>query len=619
MSAIQFIVALIVTAAALSLIMSLAWAVEQRTGNAGWIDTVWTFGLGAVGAAGALLPFAGEASISPRQWLIAALVLMWSLRLGTHIARRSAGKADDPRYARLRQEWGARARWQMWLLVQKQAIVSVPLALSMLLAAHNPTPGLRIQDLAAVLILLVAVAGEAVADRQLRAFRRMPSKTSGICDIGLWRWSRHPNYFLEWFGWVAYAVIAIDLTGAYPVGWLALIGPVCMYWLLVHVSGIPPLEAHMLMTRGDAFRAYQARTSAFFPMPPAANPREEERMSFAETLGRVGERVAWPDPVVRAGVGWLVGRTRQKLLRADTSVEREFARAMADYPIATHTDDAKAQHYEVPADFFALMLGPQRKYSCCYYAEPGDSLAQAEEHALQATATHAALADGQRILELGCGWGSLSLWMARHYPAARIVSVSNSQSQRAHIERTAAAEGLRNLTVITADMNSFTPAGLFDRVVSVEMFEHMSNWRPLLQRVASWLTPEGLLFLHVFSHRKAPYRFDVNDKADWIAQHFFTGGIMPSHGLIRQFDDIVALEDEWWWDGYHYQRTAEHWLANFDRHADAIGEVLRSTYGRDAALWARRWRLFLFATSGLFGHRGGREWGVSHYRLRPVR
>jgi 2-polyprenyl-3-methyl-5-hydroxy-6-metoxy-1,4-benzoquinol methylase len=209
-----------------------------------------------------------------------------------------------------------------------------------------------------------------------------------------------------------------------------------------------------------------------------------------------GERVAWPDPLLRAAISMLVGRTRRRLHLKDASAECEFARRMAEYPIAIDTQAANEQHYEVPTEFFALMLGPQRKYSCCYYARAGASLAEAEERALAETAEHAALADGQRILELGCGWGSLSLWMARRYPAGRIVAVSNSRSQRASIAGRAEAEGLRNLTVIAADINGFTPPGQFDRVVSVEMFEHMSNWSELLRRIRSWLTPQGALFLH---------------------------------------------------------------------------------------------------------------------------
>ncbi len=341
-------------------------------------------------------------------------------------------------------------------------------------------------------------------------------------------------------------------------------------------------------------------------------------MSFVQAATFAGERIGLPDAVTKAAIGMLVARTQRRLAAADNDADRHFADQMMNYPVAIHTDEANEQHYEIPADFFQLVLGPQRKYSCCLYDDGATTLAEAEENALAATAAHADLADGQRILELGCGWGSLSLWMARRYPAARILSVSNSHSQRAFIEGQAKAEGLTNLRVATADMNTFVPDAMFDRVVSVEMFEHMANWWPLFTRMQKCLEPDGRLFLHVFSHRQAPYRFATGDKDDWIAQHFFTGGIMPSHGLIRQFRTCFTLEGDWRWNGENYRRTAEDWLVNYDRNADAILEILKSVYGRDANLWQRRWRLFFLATAGLFGHAGGEEWGVSHYRLRPA-
>jgi cyclopropane-fatty-acyl-phospholipid synthase len=282
-------------------------------------------------------------------------------------------------------------------------------------------------------------------------------------------------------------------------------------------------------------------------------------------------------------------------------------------PIAENTAEANAQHYEVPAEFFALVLGPRRKYSSCLYDSPATTLAEAEELALAETCAHADLADGQNVLELGCGWGSLSLWMAERYPASRITAVSNSHSQRAAIEAAASERGLTNIKVITRDMNDFQAPYRFDRVVSVEMFEHMSNWAGLLERVA------GRLFLHVFTHRDTPYRFDMNDKSDWIAQHFFTGGIMPSHGLARRFPDLFEVEAEWRWSGEHYRRTAMDWLANFDRHAGEIEAIFRGVYGKDTPIWKRRWRVFFLATAGLFGDSGGEVWGVSHYRLRPAR
>jgi len=339
-------------------------------------------------------------------------------------------------------------------------------------------------------------------------------------------------------------------------------------------------------------------------------------MSAMGSLINFAERVSLPDSITLAGIAYLVGRTRRRLATPSPRGETAFACHMSDYPVAIHTADANAQHYEVPARFFELVLGPHRKYSCCLYEAGVDTLAEAEKRALAETARNAGLANGQHILELGCGWGSLSLWMAEHFPDAQILSVSNSRSQRAFIESEIALRGLRNLEIVTADMNDFATDGRFDRIVSVEMFEHMSNWRELLTRAKAWLYADGNLFLHVFSHKAASYRFDHQNDADWIARHFFTGGIMPSHGLIREFGDLFTLEQEWRWSGTHYARTAFDWLANFDRHEKEVEDILASVYGADAELWRRRWRLFFLATAGLFGHAGGEEWGVSHYRLK---
>ena len=338
-------------------------------------------------------------------------------------------------------------------------------------------------------------------------------------------------------------------------------------------------------------------------------------MNLAAAAIGAAEALPWPDRMLRTGVAMLVERTSRHLDRADPAAERAFAAAMAEYPIAAHTGDANAQHYEVPAAFFELVLGPRRKYSCCLYSNDTATLAEAEELALAETAEHAALQDGQDILELGCGWGSLTLWMGEHFPRSQITAVSNSHSQGRFIREAAARRGLSNVMVETADMNRFAPARQFDRVVSVEMFEHMSNWTELLGRAHWWLRAEGRLFLHVFAHRSMPYRFDHNDKADWIGQHFFTGGIMPSHALIRRLPLPFAVEAEWRWNGRHYQRTADDWLRNFDRHRAAVVPILREVYGDAAPLWERRWRLFFIATAGLFGARDGAAWGVSHYRL----
>ena len=253
-------------------------------------------------------------------------------------------------------------------------------------------------------------------------------------------------------------------------------------------------------------------------------PDEVRGVSLAEAAGRAAERWPLPDRVTAFGISQLVGRTRRQLAAADPQ-EGRFVREMSERPIAEFTDAANEQHYALPPAFFAHVLGPQRKYSCCLYDGGAASLGEAEEAALTETADHARLADGQRILELGCGWGSLSMWMAQRFPAARITAMSNSAPQRAFIEALAAARGLANLQVVTEDINRFVPAAQFDRIVSVEMFEHVANWPALLERLGGWLRPDGRVFVHVFSHRSQPYRFDHADRADWIAQHFFTGGI----------------------------------------------------------------------------------------------
>ncbi|NVN88236.1 MAG: class I SAM-dependent methyltransferase [Rhodopseudomonas sp.] len=341
-------------------------------------------------------------------------------------------------------------------------------------------------------------------------------------------------------------------------------------------------------------------------------------MSLVSAIIGAAEHVPPPDIVIRTAIRRLCTRTATKLALGNPEADAAFAREMAARAIAEHADAANAQHYEVPAAFFGKVLGPNRKYSSCFYKEPQSTLQEAEEEALRQTIEHADLADGQSILELGCGWGSLSLTMARQFPNARIVAVSNSASQREYIETAAAARGLSNLRVVTRDMNHFDPGAKFDRIVSVEMFEHMMNWRELMIRLRSWLRPDGRFFMHIFTHRSGAYLFDRADAEDWIAQHFFTGGVMPSHHLIRQYADLFEVEKEWRWSGKHYQRTAEDWLTNFDAHRRDIGSILRPVYGRETALWMRRWRWFFLATSGLFGYADGSEWGVSHYRMKAA-
>jgi steroid 5-alpha reductase family enzyme len=258
-----------VMGAALSAIMAVAWQVQRTTGHTGWIDVCWTFGTGIVAALGSLAPLPAAHPPGARQIMVAVLILFWSLRLGGHIVARTREVGDDPRYRDLITQWGARASLRMFLQLQSQAAVGLILAISVALAAHNTRPNLGFPDFLGLALLVGALAGEAVSDWQLRRFKSDPANRGRICEAGLWRLSRHPNYFFEWLCWLAYPLIAIDPSGFNPLGWIALLAPACMYWVLVHVSGIPPLEAHMLRSRGEQFRALQARTRAFFPFPKA--------------------------------------------------------------------------------------------------------------------------------------------------------------------------------------------------------------------------------------------------------------------------------------------------------------------------------------------------------------
>ncbi|MEO8225209.1 MAG: cyclopropane-fatty-acyl-phospholipid synthase family protein [Gammaproteobacteria bacterium] len=296
-----------------------------------------------------------------------------------------------------------------------------------------------------------------------------------------------------------------------------------------------------------------------------------------------------------------------------------FRRRLADLrrsPVAIETGKANEQHYEVPAALFQRILGPHLKYSCCWYGDGARTLGEAEEAMLRLTGARAGLADGQRVLELGCGWGSLTLWLAARYPASRITAVSNSASQRQFILAQTRERGLGNVEVITADANVFSTGERFDRVVSVEMFEHMRNYATLMERIAGWLTPGGKLFVHIFCHRSLMYPFTVDGETDWMARYFFTGGLMPAERTLLHFQEHLTLEDQWRVSGTHYQRTAEAWLANQDRGREAVMAVLTETYGpAEAARWFRRWRMFFMAVAELFGYAGGTEWLVAHYRF----
>jgi cyclopropane-fatty-acyl-phospholipid synthase len=328
------------------------------------------------------------------------------------------------------------------------------------------------------------------------------------------------------------------------------------------------------------------------------------------------EKNLLPDRLIRFGIRRLLAqRIREESARYDRAA---YVADLKTRALAEQTAAANEQHYEVPTAFYHYCLGPRLKYSGCLYPGGTETLAQAEEHMLALYAERAQLADGQNILELGCGWGSLCLYNAERYPHARITAVSNSRTQKEHIDTAARKRGLDNLRVITADINEFdiTP-GQFDRVVSVEMFEHLKNYDKLFRHIARWLRPGGLLFTHIFTHHRLSYHFVPRDASDWMSRYFFTGGQMPAHDLLPQFQHDLRLVSDWKINGRHYQQTAEHWLQNMDRHKEEIIPLFRDTYGPDQAVkWWCYWRVFYMACAELWGYRNGEEWLVSHYLLR---
>ena len=325
-----------------------------------------------------------------------------------------------------------------------------------------------------------------------------------------------------------------------------------------------------------------------------------------------------PDSAIRAAIRAL---SKKRLIQEGRYDPEQAAQRYMDVlnllkqsKIAIETDKANEQHYELPTQFFQAVLGKRLKYSACYFPHETTTLDQAENYSLQLYSERAQLKDGQRILELGCGWGSFTLWMAERYPNAHITAVSNSKTQRKHILEQAQAQGLTNIDVITCDVNVLElTSGYFDRVVSVEMFEHVRNYQRLFEKISGWLKADGLLWCHIFCHRFLHYPFEIKSEYDWMSRYFFTGGLMPSTSTFLHFQEHLELSQHWQWSGQHYEKTANAWLSNMDEQETELRPIFEQVYGKDADAWWQRWRIFFMACAELFGFEQGQEWVIGHF------
>jgi len=330
------------------------------------------------------------------------------------------------------------------------------------------------------------------------------------------------------------------------------------------------------------------------------------------------ERGYVPDFITRMGIRHYTGKRLQGATAGSEQELRakreEFINLLRNSPIAIDTEAANAQHYEVPSRFYQLCLGDNLKYSCAYYTKGDESLEQAEKAMFALYAERAQLRDGMKLMDLGCGWGSLTLWLAQTYPNMQITSVSNSRTQKTHIDTQAAQRGFKNVSVITANVNDFDIDEQFDRVISIEMFEHMRNYHLLLEKISRWLKDDGKLFVHIFCHRSEGYAYEIDGDGDWMARNFFTGGVMPSKDLLMEFDEHMHCANDWWVNGEHYSKTSRDWLANLDANKTEAMAVFREHFTeQEAKIQLNRWRMFFLTCEEFFAWNKGEEWGVGHY------
>lgn len=589
-----------------SALMAMLFLVQKARRNANLLDVGRALAPGVLGIVYAL----GIEGYSARRGLVALMAAAWSARLaGALLLSRGVRGPEDGRYARLRRDWGVNADRNFFFWFQLQAGLALGFSVPFLIAAGNPTFGFAFWDIAGLALWVVAMAGESLADRQLAAWRDDPAHKGKTCRTGLWRFSRHPNYFFESLHWCAYVLLAMG-SPWWPVSFL---GPTLAAFVLTHGTGIPRNEAQALSGRGRDYREYQAATSVFFPWFP--------RGSFRATVLDWLDRGRIPDALIARGVRRLL-RDRLRIEDRGTSADnldarRTFMAHMRDAAIMPLPDAPEARCPEPPSEFFQKIFGRHLRNSCALWEPDVLTLDEAETEMLRVTCARAGVQDGMEILELGSEWGALSLWIAQQYPRCRLVAVSDSAIRSQYVRAECDARGLTNVVAVTEDLNQFDSERRFDRVLSIEMCERARNWEALLAAIARWLKPEGRCFLQLGVHGRFAWEFESAGEHDWLTRHFLAGRIMPADDLPLWFQADLAIEDQWRINGRHYEKTARAWLRNLQIHRDAVRPALQRTYGPlEAQRWFHRWRTWFLLCAELWGTAGGEEWWVSQYRFR---
>ncbi len=581
--------------------MAVAFIVQRARNDAGIVDVARTVAIGLL----ALLYGSSGDGYSARRFVLIFLVCLWAGRLAGHLVatRMLGGQVEDGRYRRWRKKWGADADRNFFLWFQLQGAIAFGLSLPLLVVALCPAMGFRGWDLAGGLVWLVAILGESAADAQLAAWRKDPGNAGKACRTGLWRFSRHPNYFFECLHWCAYILLGFGFA-EWPITFL---GPGIALWTLL--QALPRTEEQALVSRPIDYRDYQWHTGRLVPGLPAG--------WLAKTGIDWAERRKLSDRWIARGIHrMLEARVFREDMGSCEARRDSMREKLASLTIGPILHPAAAKLPALPQAFWERVLGPRALHACAFWTPGTTLLEEAEESMLHHLALRAQVADGMEVLEWGFGWGALAVWIAEKHPKARVLAVLDSFDARHHVENEAARRGLKNLEAVSADLDEFKTDRTFDRIVSLETLERVHNWEELLRRADGWLKSSGKLFAQLFVHRMYTWRLDTAGEDAWLARHFLPGAVMPSDDLLHFFQRDLVIEEQWCFSGKHYERTARAWLANLDARWSDLLPLLRSVHGAaEAERWLQRWRIYFLVRAGMGGYRQGEEWWISQYRL----